>query len=415
MSTLILNFGSICTLIGFTRSDVLELRGLSVTGSLCAIVYNSTAHPPPIRWTPILWSGTFAAVNGWKILQILHERQGSVHFTVEQEERYSNFFMPHGITPKQFEAIHKKATVLHVKKGELLVRQGDPVAAVYLVVSGVTRASVLGRFVTAASTTPTAQSERAGGASGAWIGEMGLLERVWQQQQQSINNNNTTSNAGTPQQTQQQQKSSMNKAIAPLQKSTDNPPTFATENKSVKQRPESKAGTPSDRKPATSVSDAHAENEPLTSQQQQQQQQAQTIMIKKQQQQHQEQRKLKASHQMYTIVAQEDCIVLRWSYDDMQSLMERSTDMRAALTRAMTAAIVAKVINFTVSRSSAKSTWATWLDDWKYNTLQMTGDEANAAATSSTESTATDATAPMYQEEEDVEENFPDYPLKRFQ
>ena len=70
---------------------------------------------------------------------------------------------------------------------------------------------------------------------------------------------------------------------------------------------------------------------------------------------------------MYTIVAQEDCVVLRWRHDVMEGLMEKSTDMRAALTRAMTAAIVGKVINFTVSRSKANQTWTTWLGDWKYN------------------------------------------------
>lgn len=58
---------------------------------------------------------------------------------------------------------------------------------------------------------------------------------------------------------------------------------------------------------------------------------------------------------------------MRWSHADMEALMARSTDLRAAMTRAMTAAIVGKVINFTVSKSSALPTWSTWLDDWKHN------------------------------------------------
>ena len=40
-----------------------------------------------------------------EIFEILEEREGSVNLTQEQEEIYSSFFMPHGITPKQFEFI----------------------------------------------------------------------------------------------------------------------------------------------------------------------------------------------------------------------------------------------------------------------------------------------------------------------
>jgi hypothetical protein len=39
--------------------------------------------------------------------------------------------------------------------------------------------------------------------------------------------------------------------------------------------------------------------------------------------------------------------------------------MRAAMTRSMTAAIVGKVVNFTVAGRTG-STWSTWLKDWKY-------------------------------------------------
>ena len=42
---LILNFGSICSLLAFTRSDVLELRSLAVSGSLSSLVYFATLPP----------------------------------------------------------------------------------------------------------------------------------------------------------------------------------------------------------------------------------------------------------------------------------------------------------------------------------------------------------------------------------
>ena len=39
--------------------------------------------------------------------------------------------------------------------------------------------------------------------------------------------------------------------------------------------------------------------------------------------------------------------------------------MRGALTRAMTNALVRKVVNMTMSRTNALPTWSTWLSDWK--------------------------------------------------
>lgn len=68
-AVLLLNCGSVCTLIGFTRSDVLELRSLSVVGSFSSCVYLSVQKP--FRMTPLAWSLTFMSVNAVKIFYIL--------------------------------------------------------------------------------------------------------------------------------------------------------------------------------------------------------------------------------------------------------------------------------------------------------------------------------------------------------
>ena len=67
---------------------------------------------------------------------------------------------------------------------------------------------------------------------------------------------------------------------------------------------------------------------------------------------------------IYTIVAQSDCEVLVWSFADIEALLKSSTDLRASMTRAMTAPIVGKVINFTVSMGNSRG-WTSWLNDWK--------------------------------------------------
>jgi len=85
-ATMVLNFGSICTLIGFTRSDVLELRCLSVTGSTASVIYSLTRVPK--MYLPVAWSSLFATVNGFKIREILQERHQKVHMTDEEEGIY---------------------------------------------------------------------------------------------------------------------------------------------------------------------------------------------------------------------------------------------------------------------------------------------------------------------------------------
>ena len=58
---------------------------------------------------------------------------------------------------------------------------------------------------------------------------------------------------------------------------------------------------------------------------------------------------------LYTIVAKDDCRILRWSHEEMEELLAKSTDLRASMTRAMTQAIVGKTINFIVSKSSGEN------------------------------------------------------------
>lgn len=267
-AVLVLNFGSFCTLAGFMRSDVLELRSLALTGNVMFIFY--VLQQNPILWPSIGWSGLFASVNSWKIMQILHERNAEVHMTESQQQLFVSHFMSHGVTPKQYERILKKAKKIKFKKGEIIVRSGEKLEKVYLVGEGSTRALLLGRFVTAASTNAdTRGDQKAGGDSGAWIGEMAFLDRLWELEQGKT--------------------------------------------------PES----------AKKVAEAA----------------------------------------IYTIVADEDCTIFSWTHEDMAELFGSSTDLRSALTRAMTSALVGKVVNLTISRTYHQGTprWVNWLSDWRTN------------------------------------------------
>ena len=179
---LILNFGSVCSLLAFTRTDILELRSLSVMGSLSSIFYFSTL--PERIWTPLIWNSAFLMVNGFKIRDILEERQAVVKFSdKQQEEVYRRYFMPHGASPKQFEYIVKRARTIRLLQGDVLVREGAPMKRVFLVTKGATRAHYLGRRLTAVSFIPTTQEYQAAHQGGShWIGEMSFLEQYWHKQ-----------------------------------------------------------------------------------------------------------------------------------------------------------------------------------------------------------------------------------------
>lgn len=297
---LFLNFGSICTLIGFTRSDVIELRTLSMIGSLASVAFQYSMVPR--RLPPILWSSLFATVNAFKISQILFERNAQVVLSPHEEQVYRDFFAPHGLTPKQFELVIQSATPVSFKKGQAILRQGVTLDHVHLVVQGSTRAHILGRHLSAVSSDISKKEAYLGGDSGAWIGEMAFLEYCWEKEQKK------------------------NNLVVPSNGVAESPGDGSGGN----------GGSSSSSEDGTA--DALRRHPPGP----------------------------RTGKSLYTIIATDDCELLRWSFDDMEALFGRSPDIRAAMTRAMTSAIVGKVINFTLSRKNRMPNWTTWLDEIRY-------------------------------------------------
>ena len=344
--TIAMNVGSICTLIGFVRTDVshyfrwclseremskryndpmltlafitsttqvLELRTFSMCGSIGAILYNLAQSP--MRMPPILWSATFASVNAFKIYQIRVERGAAVHLTAKEEETYNRFFLPHGVTPKQFETIYHKANHVQVAKDECILRKDDPLDHVYLIVDGTTKANIRGRHLTAASFSPETHETRQGGASGAWVGEMAFLEQYWFREQAK------------------RQKAAAAEAESKMENDESEK---APESETVMAVSKEKEDTNTSEEPNTKV------EEPTM-----------TVAAK--------QRVApgngpalvaKTPRALYSIVAKDDCRLLQWSHEEMEELLAKSTDLRASMTRAMTQAIVGKTINFIVSKGS---------------------------------------------------------------
>jgi CRP-like cAMP-binding protein len=228
-----------------------------------------------------------------------------------------------GVTPKQFETIYKAAKLRNLKRGEKLVTAGDTMESVYLVIEGSTRANILGRHLTAASMTPEMHQNRPGGASGAWVGEMAFLEAYWLKEQ-TKNSSSNLSNAIA----NESDDSAANLRFSIIQQES--------ESRMQTKASKSSVNVPSgeDSKGATTEQSVPGLGP------------------------------LKARTALFTITAREDCRILEWSHDGMEKLMSKSSDMRGGLTRAMSSAIVGKVINFTVSRSKAPTSFTAWLQEW---------------------------------------------------
>jgi CRP-like cAMP-binding protein len=323
---LILNCGSMATLLGFTRSDVLELRTLAMTGNCTFVIYSLIS--PPIKWPAICWSMLFASVNGFNIAKILNERKGKVVLTPHEMEMYQEHFQPYGVTQFQF---YKVITMGHTKiipAGEIIARQGAPITSVKLVVRGKTRANVGGRHLTAIGSSKGNRFRNVGGDSGAWIGEMAFLQTKWDKDHApsaAAASDGVTAAASSSGEKGDSLRESIQKKISGGGRNQSTATASSTTTKSSSHH--------EDDTDSTTTTTTTTTIGPIRF--------------------------------ISTIVAVEEVEVIEWSFEEMQKLLKISNDMQGALTRAMTAAIVGKVVNFMVSRQAALPQWTTLLDNWR--------------------------------------------------
>ena len=136
--TVVMNIGSIVSLTGFMMSDVLHLRLLSICGSMCGMTYNLTRSPPQIN--AVGWSLVFASTNVFKTIQLLVERR-TPSLSQEEYQLYQQHFELMGVTPRQFKKLvsPQNCTWKSYKKGDVIVKPGEPLGKVILIHHGEAR------------------------------------------------------------------------------------------------------------------------------------------------------------------------------------------------------------------------------------------------------------------------------------
>ena len=113
----------------------------------------------------------FIAGHSIQIYLLLSQKM-TIQLTEEEEELYSQAFLPHGFTPKTFRSMADDAQMEFraIKKGGFLYKQGDEIDSVGFLVQGGMEANrdgnVYGRVLAVKGTTPGAPEH-----NGGWCGE----------------------------------------------------------------------------------------------------------------------------------------------------------------------------------------------------------------------------------------------------
>ena len=116
------NLGALSTLAAFSMRDLLMLRYLSIAGQICGIAFCFTREPP--LWNPIFWQGIFLAVNLYNLVTLLRERYGEVALSRDERDLFERIFVPHGVTPSQFNKLLGCAQWKVVGRGHVVAIEG---------------------------------------------------------------------------------------------------------------------------------------------------------------------------------------------------------------------------------------------------------------------------------------------------
>ena len=310
------------------------------------------------------------------------ERKGrpKLEFSSEEEAAYEEHFLPHGVTPRQYEKL------LHIRKqrvlsdGEILAATGEPVTKVYLVVQGGTTAispTVQHRrrqVVTVASSRAGNRERYVGGDAGAWIGELAFFDYVQQQQQtRTTPPRPFDSSSSLPATVSQQQNNTRTDAatlVSIPKKSTGatnhestidatatvaamaTPPTTTTTTRIAHKTDASNSSSSSDTDTNTQATSSANEDE-------------ETRMLASL-----NPTRIPKQYILTYTARQEATLVFEWDFEDLAKLLTTSAELRSAVSRAMTAAVIGKVLNFyqphtTAAAANTNNTntggWKKWL------------------------------------------------------
>lgn len=165
---LVYHCGTMLSLTGVFMKDILFLRLLTFTGSLCSMSFWFSRRP--ILWGPIFWGTLFGMANLNMIIRLVIERMAGRFVATEELELFERQFSKSGMTTRQFFSLMNLARRVSVPAGAHLRQEGTgPRSELMLLIEG--EVAVLWG--------DDLQVKRVldGGHAGGWLGEMSFLAR----------------------------------------------------------------------------------------------------------------------------------------------------------------------------------------------------------------------------------------------
>ncbi len=133
--TLIQVFGNLAFLLvafSFMVKDMLWLRALSITASLCSIVYNSNAALNPL-WVPIGWNLFFISLNIYHVVKIIFGNR-RLKLTNKEDELYRMSFSQ--LNPIEFAKLIRIGEWKKAPSGSIIVEQGQEMEDLMMIYNG---------------------------------------------------------------------------------------------------------------------------------------------------------------------------------------------------------------------------------------------------------------------------------------
>lgn len=180
VGTWLVSMGSVFQLLGFTMTDMISLRLLSMGSAACWMTfYLRQLHLAPSLRVPLYWVSTFFCVHlSMVTIHILKNQERDLAFTEEELDVFDEHFLSTGMKPREYKQLLDEAMWIDVPPGGVILEEGRPVTHLFIISKGRVKTTKNGVSLQALSSYPGARDSRPAGDAGAWVGDVAWLEHI---------------------------------------------------------------------------------------------------------------------------------------------------------------------------------------------------------------------------------------------
>jgi Popeye-like protein len=132
---LLVHFANVLLLISYSVRSMLLLRWFAVASALTVIPYYLAQEN--VLWPPVFWGLVFSAINVYQIARLYAERRPAT-LSPDEQKLYDLGF--HTLHPREFLSLALLGEWKDATAGDLLLLEGERVAAVRIATAGVVEA-----------------------------------------------------------------------------------------------------------------------------------------------------------------------------------------------------------------------------------------------------------------------------------